>query len=361
MQHSFFENPELYFKNDIPTGKIVWKSPSNIALVKYWGKRPVQLPMNPSVSFTLNNSVTETAVEYSPAKKGLNVTFYFEGKRNVSFEEKTKKFFENITNIFPFLNQLEFTIHSKNSFPHSAGIASSASGMSALALALCSIENDHFGTLNNENDFFRKASYVARLGSGSAARSVYGGVVIWGETSAVPGNSDLYGIPVTGNVHKDFLNYHDTILLVDSGQKKVSSRVGHSLMENNPYAKTRFKQASENSVKILDILKSGDKEDFIKIVESEALTLHAMMMTSNPYYLLMKPGTLNIIENIFEFRNETGIPLCFTLDAGPNVHLLYPDENSESVNNFINDRLKPYLSQNGFIKDNVGNGPERLI
>jgi diphosphomevalonate decarboxylase len=358
MPENLYQNPGSLFKESIPRGKTTWKSPSNIALVKYWGKRDVQIPMNPSVSFTLSESATTTTVSYGPAKDEFDLKFYFNGVRNKTFEAKTKSFFLSVTDIFPFIKQLDFVIESANSFPHSAGIASSASGMSALALALCDIEKQYFGL--PDEIFFKKASYVARLGSGSACRSVYGGTVVWGETEKIEGSSNLYGIAVNEMVHPDFFKYHDTILLVDAAEKKVSSRAGHSLMNTNPFAKKRFEQAHENIGKLMDVMKAGDKEEFIKIVESEALTLHAMMMTSMPYYILMKPGTLNIIDKVFHFREETGIPVCFTLDAGPNVHLLYPDENKSEILDFIERELKLFLSDRGMIHDHVGQGPKKI-
>jgi diphosphomevalonate decarboxylase len=360
MLHQLYKNPELLFKDNIPSGKTSWRSPSNIALVKYWGKKDIQLPMNPSISLTLNKSFTETSIEYSPAEKSFKLDFFFNDKRNEVFESKTKKFFESIVDIFPFIKQLKFTINSSNSFPHSAGIASSASGMSALAVALCDIERKHFKILNDNKEFFKKASYVSRLGSGSACRSVYGGVVIWGKSKIIENSSDYYGVEISDIVHKDFLNYQDTILLVDAGQKKVSSRAGHALMNSNVYASTRFKQAHDNINKIIEIMHAGDKEEFVKIVESEALTLHAMMMTSNPYYLLLKPNTLNIIDKIFNFRNNTKIPVCFTLDAGPNVHLLYPESDKKKVLDFIDIELKELVSNKGYILDTVGKGPEKI-
>ncbi len=348
------------FNDKIPSGKTAWRSPSNIALIKYWGKRPVQLPMNPSLSFTLSHAVTETEMIYSPSKgKNSELKFFFEGKRNQTFEAKTKEYFKKLSGIFPFIEQLDFEIYSKNSFPHSAGIASSASGMSALALCICDIERQHFNPSAGNYDFFNKASNVARLGSGSAGRSLFGGVTVWGETASVPGSSDYFAVPVK-DVNPVFENYRDTILIVDAGAKKVSSRAGHSLMENNPYADVRFKQARNNLEILLPAMKSGDLETFIKIVEWEALTLHALMMTSNPYYMLMKPATVSIIEKIKEYRNETKVPVAFTLDAGPNVHLLFPDEYSVKVEKFVNKQLSVYLKNNFYINDKVGTGPEKI-
>ncbi len=358
-----YHNAVLKFsETNVPSGKIAWRSPSNIALVKYWGKKPVQIPQNPSVSFTLSKSCSETEVSYTPATSGKpEIDFYFHGQRNPQFEEKTSKFFESLSGIFPFVNQLKFVIRSGNTFPHSAGIASSASGMSVLALVLCDMERQFFGTLQKEEAFRRKASYIARLGSGSACRSVYGGLVIWGETDGVPGTSDYYGFPVNESIHEIFADYQDTILLVDAGEKKVSSRVGHGLMNNNPFATERFSEARNNLAGLLQAMRVGDTETFIRITESEALTLHAMMMTSQPYFLLMKPNTLQIIERIFAFREKTGLPASFTLDAGPNVHLLYPAAAKDEVKRFIDNDLLPFLSPKGYIEDEVGKGPEKIL
>ncbi len=356
---NIYHTTDNVFTGEIPSGETAWKSPSNIALIKYWGKRSVQLPMNPSLSFTLNNAVTETKMRFSP-KKGddFEIMFFFEGKRNETFEKKTHAFFDRITSIFPFIKQFDFEIYSQNSFPHSAGIASSASGMSALALCLCDMERKYFNpTLDNE-EFYKKASFVARLGSGSASRSLFGGVTVWGKTAAVPGSSDYYAVPVK-DIDPLFENYRNTILIVDAGTKKVSSSAGHSLMNNNPFAEVRFKQARKNMKTLLRALKTGDIDTFINITESEALTLHALMMTSNPYYLLMKPATLSVIEKITGYRKETGIPVAFTLDAGPNVHLLYPDKYYKQVNEFVNNVLRKHLTNGTFVDDKVGKGPEK--
>lgn len=355
-----YENKDLIFK-EIPTGKTAWRSPSNIALVKYWGKTGVQIPSNPSVSFTLSKSHTDTTVHYAPSVHGnCGVEFYFDGLPNEAFAEKTRQFFSKLGNIFPFVNQLNFRIYSKNSFPHSAGIASSASGMSAIALALCDIENIHFMTFPDKDSFFKKASYVARLGSGSACRSLFGGIVEWGLTDEYPESSNYYGTPLNNKINSIFENYHDSILIVDSGEKKVSSTIGHGLMNSNPFSSTRFVQANKNIATLNNTLKNGDLNSFVKLVESEALTLHSMMMTSSPYYLLMKPGTVSIIEKIWEFRNDTSIPVCFTLDAGPNVHILYPHKYNTEVQDFIKINLLCFTADGYVINDVTGQGPEKL-
>jgi diphosphomevalonate decarboxylase len=262
------------------------------------------------------------------------------------------------------LKAYHFKIETSNSFPHSSGIASSASGMSALALCLMSIEQDLTVIQSDSEeaqDFFnQKASFLSRLGSGSASRSIEGDLVVWGTHQEIAGSSDLYGVKYPHDVHENFKNYQDTILLVDKGEKQVSSTVGHNLMHNHPYAERRFDQAHENMSKLISIFKTGDLDTFIKIVESEALTLHSMMMTSMPYFILMKPNTLEIINAIWGYRVKTNSKICFTLDAGANVHVLYPEIEKESVMEFIKDELVAYCQNGHYISDQIGFGAQLI-
>jgi len=345
----------------VPTGTVAWQSPSNIALVKYWGKKDVQIPCNPSISFTLSQSVSRTRVSYRPSDgNSYEIEFYLDGVRTEKFEEKIHTFFKTIRPLCPFIDQLHFRIESSNTFPHSAGIASSASGMSALALCMVDIERKHFNTVSTENEFYRKASLLARLGSGSACRSIYGGLVIWGEVEGIPETSNEYGVPLNEPIDEVFKTYRDSILIVDAAEKKVSSRAGHGLMKTNPFSAERFDQAGLNIQMLISAIRTGDLDTFIKITELEALTLHAMMMTSDPYFLLMRPNTLSIIEKIFEYRQQTGHPVCFTLDAGPNVHLLYPQQHEQEIKTFIAHELGVHLHNGFYIDDHVGLGPTMI-
>ena len=249
-------------------------------------------------------------------------------------------------------------INSENSFPHSSGIASSASGLSAIAMCLMSLESALNPDLSVEK-INKKASFLARLGSGSASRSIEGPMVVWGNHPEIEGSSDLYGVQFPYKLHTVFHNYQDAILLVDKGEKQVSSTVGHNLMHEHPYAESRFTQANDNLSKISEILQNGDIKAFVSLVESEALTLHAMMMTSNPYFILMKPNTLEIINKIWEYRTENDSNICFTLDAGANVHVLYPEVEKEKVNQFIDKELSKYCQKNQYIYDSVGFGANK--
>ncbi|RED46805.1 diphosphomevalonate decarboxylase [Winogradskyella eximia] len=364
------------YNSTIESGSVKWASPSNIALVKYWGKKKHQIPENPSISFTLSDCKTITEITYTKKQeKGFSFDIYFEGEKNEAFKPKIQTFFERIEIYMPFLKDYHFKIETSNTFPHSSGIASSASGMSAIALCLMSIEHelkaDVISTERSMSDekrkfseakshFNQKASFLARLGSGSACRSIEGELVVWGKNESIAESSDLYGVKFEGDVHSNFSNYQDTILLVDKGEKQVSSTVGHQLMYGHPFAKERFDQAHVNLAKLKAILASGDLNEFIKIVESEALTLHAMMMTSMPYFILMKPNTLEIINKIWAFREKTDSKVCFTLDAGANVHVLYPESEKENVLEFIKDELVSFCQNGHYICDQIGQGANQI-
>jgi len=347
----------------LQSGEVSWQSPSNIALIKYWGKKGFQLPANPSLSITLSKSYTETTVAFKPANTLGNpqINFFFEGDKNEAFAKKIKVYLGNIKDELPFIQHLDFEIHSRNTFPHSAGIASSASAMSALALCLCSIDNSLKGLEDaNDEQFFYRASHFARIGSGSASRSVFENMSSWGKSESIPDSSDLTASPFKMPMHEIFKGFQDSILLVSKGEKKVSSRAGHGLMDNNPFAEARYLQASENLGSIMPSIETGGIDKFIQIVESEAFTLHGMMMSSTPGYILMEPNTIEIIKKIQTFREQSGAKLCFTLDAGPNVHVLYPKVEQGRVVDFIERNLQQHCADGQWINDEMGNGPKRL-
>ena len=345
----------------IEKASYTWQTPSNIALVKYWGKSNPQIPKNTSISFTLNHCHTITKIDFTKKDKSSIADFelFFEGKQKEEFKPKIADFFKRIQEYCPYILYYKMIINSKNSFPHSSGIASSASGLSAIARCIMSLENEINQGLSAQF-INKKASFLARLGSGSASRSIEGPLVVWGNHPEIEGSSDLFGVQFPYATHPIFKNYQDTILLVDKGEKQVSSTIGHNLMHNHPYAENRFQQANENLGKMSTILQNGDIKNFINLVESEALTLHAMMLTSNPYFILMKPNTLEIINKIWQYRKEQKSNICFTLDAGANVHVLYPLEEKEKVNQFIDKELSKYCQKNQYNCDTTGFGAQQL-
>ncbi len=341
--------------NSCPDNKVSWAAPSNIALVKYWGKKGFQIPANASLSMTLSKAYTETSLTWAPKNNcDLEFEFFFEGKENPKFYQKIKSFLLNISNDLSFLKNFNLKIESSNNFPHSTGIASSASSMAALALCLCEMEQKLLGTTE---DFFKRASYIGRIGSGSASRSLFGGFVRWGEVDG--SGSDLHAEKLI-SFHPVFSEMMDTILIISSDEKKLSSTMGHKLMDESLGKKERITQANNNFLKMLQILKIGDMENFGKVLEEEALNLHAQIITSTKgEVILLKPNSLEIIERVRKFRLEKKLNLYFTLDAGPNVHLIYPKNQQEMIISFIESDLLPLCK--GYIPDEIGKGPWKTL
>lgn len=333
--------------------KVNESCPSNIALIKYWGKYEGQIPANPSISYTLNLCKTYTEIEFL-ANENFSVQTFLAGKEEVKFAEKIEKYFKNIEQYLPWILKGKYIIKTDNTFPHSSGIASSASGFGAIAKCLMNLDAQFSGKI--EEDFkLKKASFLARLGSGSACRSLYNGLIVWGKTQEVADSSDLFAVPYPNSeIHPVFKKFNDWVLLVHEGEKSVSSTVGHGLMDDNAYAERRFAEAHENFKILKDILKTGDMKRFITLVEHEALTLHAMMMMSNPAYILMKSGTLEIINKIWNFRKEKDVSVFFTLDAGANVHVLFPEnEHSEAIKEFIEKELLLFTQNGKMVQDEM--------
>ncbi|MFL5786138.1 MAG: diphosphomevalonate decarboxylase [Bacteriovoracaceae bacterium] len=330
------------FKNIEPkTAVCSWRSPSNIALVKYWGKKGHQLPANPSLSMTLKECFTETTVKFEPAGK-LEVTVNFEGKSNEKFADKIRAYLQSLKNDLPWIEGLTVTVDTKNTFPHGTGIASSASGLSAFALCL----TDYMQPTMDEL-FMKRASSLARLASGSACRSVYGGFTTWGDVS------DEYASLI--EVHKELTHLHDTIVVVSGKEKSVSSTAGHGRMTEHAFREARYQQARDNFRGMKEALTAGDMAEVGRITENEALSLHAMMMTAPESFTLLRPQSLSAMEIIRDFRKQSGLPVYFTLDAGPNLHLIYPEEGAHKIETFIEHELSP-LSEK-IIKDQRGEGP----
>lgn len=324
-----------------------WRSPANIAFIKYWGKKGHQLPANPSLSMTLKECYTETKLQFTPGPK-LSVELYLSGTREDRFAAKIEKYLESLTPQLPWLRSVSLRVETRNTFPHGAGIASSASGLSAVALGLTDFLYDKDRSAN----FYQTASHLSRLASGSACRSVYGGFTTWG-LSELSGSSDEFAS--TLEVHPILRDLKDSVLVISAEEKAVSSRAGHDRMIDHPFASARFAQAQRNFTEIIPAMKSGDMEKIGDILEKEALSLHAMMLTSGEGFILMRPNTIPAIERLRAFRQDVKLPVYFTLDAGPNLHLIYPAAVQAKVQSFIDSELRPLCSN--VIHDEVGSGP----
>lgn len=327
-----------------------WTAPSNIAFIKYWGKVDFQLPTNSSVSMTLKNCHTncEMTVTIDEAHK---LSLMFEEQADNKFETKLRKHIDRLSLEYPVLKEFSYKFKTSNTFPHSAGIASSASSMAAINLCLTELLLKLEQV--KEDQFFREASRLSRMGSGSASRSLYGGYVDWGKTTKE------YGTKVE-NIHQEFSHVGDAVLIVDSAEKEVSSSRGHQLMMEHPYKEHRFEQANKKCLEMIDILKNGDWKSFIPLLESEALELHGLMMSGQEWFVLMKPNTLSVIDKLKKWRKDTGARVGFTLDAGPNVHLIYHMDDRDKVVSFINQELTALLENGKWIDDQIGTGPQKV-
>ncbi len=334
--------------------KLKVESPSNIAIVKYWGKKGHQLPMNASMSFTLSESKTIMEMEYTYSPT-FSLEFYFDNEMNLKFQNKIEKKLLEFSEHLPFIKNAKLVISSKNTFPHSTGIASSASAMSALAFGISKIAVQL--NLLAEDQLQVMSSNLARLGSGSASRSIFPFASIWGENKYIAEASNEYAIGIGETIHPVFKTLQDAILIVDDKEKAVSSTVGHELMNGHPHRESRLNFAENNLKLLLDALRNGDFEQFSKVAEHEALDLHSMMMTSTPSFILLSPESLAIISKIREFRALTNELITFTIDAGPNIHVLYPAESKVKVELFLENLYNAGLCKR-IIKDKVGSGPK---
>jgi diphosphomevalonate decarboxylase len=349
----------LSYSSSSACGKVTWRCGSNIALIKHFGKRERQLPSNPSLSMSLSAIGIETTVEYEfiEAIRFPGIQFSFDGFHDENFNKRLTSFIDNLILDIPILSRLRMTVYSKNISPNSHGIIMPSNVFSSLSLCLCSIEEKLEGSVSGNKDFFQKASYLARLGSGSACRSVYGGYVIWGDSEEHATFSNLYGQPFPFEVHPTFQKMQDTVLVVSKDRAQTSNIVYHKLIKSHPEALNRFGQARKNFKLLLKALQYGEINIFIKVVEAEALSLSELLKSSSESFDFLKPNSRSIIDKVIAFREETGLPVCFTFDISPNVHLLYPEAYRKDVENFIRKDLLPLCEEEIAIFDTIGSGP----
>ncbi len=278
----------------------------NIAFIKYWGNRNdrLRLPANGSISMNLASLVTQTCVSFErnlnedclilnnnplTGKSLLRVTSFL----NVVRRMANKKTYARVT--------------SENNFPTGSGIASSAAAYAALALAA----THALGLELSEPELSR----LARLGSGSAARSVPGGFVEWqkGESDA-----DSFAFSIAPPDHWDLV---DLIVIVANEHKPVGSTEGHRLAGSSPLQAARLDTAPQRLDLCRQAILSRDFAALAEVTELDSNLMHAVMMTSRPPLFYWQPASLALMKLVPSWR-KTGLPVCYTLDAGPNVHLI---------------------------------------
>jgi diphosphomevalonate decarboxylase len=287
----------------------------NIALIKYWGDNDpnLHLPNNGSISITLAELLTHTTVVFDPQlshdRFALNGAFV-----NGSALERVSKFLDHVRKLAgmsTFAN-----VESENNFPISAGIASSASGFAALSLAASTAAG-----LNLDE---RALSRLARLGSGSACRSIPGGFVEW---RAGSDDMDSYAFSIAS---PDFWDLADCIAIVDAAEKQVSSSLGHSMAGTSILQPARIADAPRRLEMCRKAILERDFDRLAQIVEIDSNLMHAVMFTSQPPIIFWQPATLSIMHAVQACRQE-GLPVCYTIDAGPNVHVLCRAENAKEI------------------------------
>jgi diphosphomevalonate decarboxylase len=287
----------------------------NIAFIKYWGDRDpdLRIPANGSISMNLDSlfSRTEVTFDASLEKDEFILDGRDPGKEAV---ERVVKFLDRIRQLAGIL---DFAwVNSVNNFPIGSGIASSASAFAALSLAASTaagLELDEAAL-----------SRLARRGSGSACRSVPGGFVEW---QAGEDDESSYAYTIAPPDHWELI---DCIAIVSQEHKETGSQDGHLLAETSLLQEVRVGDTSRR----LDICRGAimkrDFEAFAEVVELDSNLMHAVMITSQPQLIYWQPATLAVMQAVSEWR-KSGTPACFTIDAGPNVHVLTLGENSPKV------------------------------
>lgn len=320
--------------------KATAKANVNIALIKYWGKRDEELilPTNNSLSLTLDGLYTTTTVQFKEELTEDVFTLDGEKVTGVAFKRVTE--FLNIIRKEAGKECLYAEINSKNDVPTAAGFASSASGFAALAAAASKAIG-----LNLSDE---ELSRITRRGSGSACRSIYGGFAEW-QMGEKDDGSDSYAVPIAPRDHWDLRIA--AVILTDK-EKSVSSRDG---MKRTVDSSAFFQSWVESNPADLEGIKEGIKaRDFHKvgeIAEANCLKMHATTLAAKPPFTYWTDSTMKVMQEVQKMRAD-GIPAYFTIDAGPNVKLLYLPEYEET----ILERLKEISDVTEVILSRAGEG-----
>ena len=279
---------------------------ANIAFIKYWGNRDntLRLPLNGSISMNLDELYTRTTVSFQPSLPFDELIINGHEIRGAGLE-RISYMLDIIRGLADIYELAE--VISENNFPSGAGIASSASAFAALALA----GSKAAGLDLTEAELSR----LARRGSGSASRSIPGGFVEW-QTGISDEDSFAFSI-----AEPDHWNLVDCVAIVSASHKKTGSTEGHGIAATSPLQAARVADAPRRLEICRDAILERDFNMFASIVELDSDLMHAVMMTSTPALHYWKPASLEVMNCVRQWRME-GIPVCYTVDAGPNVHVI---------------------------------------
>ena len=291
-------------------------SPANIAFIKFWGKKNprLNLPYNNSLSMNLSNCLTTTTVEFIPNLKTDEVVI--DCKKSEGEVKERVISVINIVRKWANINS-RVKVSSINNFPSDVGIASSASAFSALALSASAAAGLKLSP--------KELSILARMGSGSACRSVVDGFAEW-KKGIKPLNSFAVQI-----ARPSFWDLRDIVVITSAGKKKTSSTEGHRAALTSPYYLERQKNLPQRIRKLKKAFLSKDLETFGALLEEEAIDLHVIATTSNPAVFYLNSGTFEVMETLRELR-EKGVRGYYTMDAGPNVHVICRQKDVEQIN-----------------------------
>lgn len=285
----------------------------NIALCKYWGKRDraLNLPATPSLSLTVAPFSTTTTVEWgAPADEA-----WLDGRKLEGAEEK--KVFKLLDLLDSWRPKVKVVSH--NDFPTAAGLASSSSGFAALVVAAAAAA----GQTRSETDL----SLLARRGSGSACRSIFGGWAEW-RLGERPDGTDSHGLPVAPADHWDL---RLVVAIFDAGPKEVSSRDGmNHTQETSPYFGAWVASAPRDVEEGRRAVLARDFDRLARVMERSSMRMHASMMAADPPLLYWKSGSVWAMELVRGLRAR-GLPCAFTMDAGPNVKVLCKADDAEEI------------------------------
>ena len=287
----------------------------NIAFIKYWGdrERALRLPANGSISMNLDGLYTRTEVVFDPALQQDSLTL---DGRSITGPglERVSALLERVRRMAGMA--LHARVSSENNFPAGAGLASSASAFAALSLASSAAA----GLQLSEQELSR----LARTGSGSACRSVPGGFVEWqmGE-----GDQDSYAFSIASPAHWRLV---DCVAIVSHEHKPTGSTEGHARAQTSPLHAARLVEVGRLLVDCRRAILSRDFEALARATEMDCHLMHAVMMTSMPALIYWQPATLDVINEVRDWR-EAGLPVCYTIDAGPNVHVICEEQVATQV------------------------------
>lgn len=316
---------------------------SNIAFIKYWGvaDASINLPLNSSVSMTLAEAHTTTTVEWDVHDElPEDVILVNDAPLAANAAARVTRHLNRIRALAGENHRAH--VASRNNFPIASGIASSASGFAALTVAA----SKALGLDLSSNEL----SALARLGSGSASRSLFGGYVQWDRGDDAESSVARELFPA------EHWKLMDVVAVVSTEEKLVSSEGGHGLAATSPLCEARVSSAERTLPHVVDAIRERDLEQLGSWIELDAVAMHAVMMTSSPGLYYWLPGTLEIMLAVQQWRREDGLRAYFTIDAGPNVHVICePRDVSEA-----SDRLRSLECVTDLIVSGPGPAPQQL-